>query len=129
MANLPVERYLDLNDYQYGLKFSTAIDLAEEWVGKVNKIGFQFHTPFMKGDPLWIEFGKLRNDLSDRLIDLRRKYPDFVINSEKQLSLMKGNWGGNRYTPVQCPTWAIHIWIIWDRLNSHVALVVLIPSH
>jgi len=61
----------------------------------------------MKGDPLWIEFGKLRNDLVDRLIDLRRKYPNFVINSEKQLSLMKGNWGGNGTTPVQCPTWAI----------------------
>ena len=89
------------------VNYSTAIDLAEEWVGKVNKIGFQFHTPFMKGDPLWIEFGKLRNDLVDRLIDLRRKYPDFVINSEKQLSLMKGNWGGNGTTPVQCPTWAI----------------------
>jgi hypothetical protein len=89
------------------VNYSTAVDLAEEWVGKVNKIGFQFHTPFMKGDPLWLEFGKLRNDLVDRLIKLRRKYPDFVINSEKQLSLMKGNWGGNGTTPVQCPTWAI----------------------
>ena len=39
------------------VNYSTAIDLAEEWVGKVNKIGFQFHTPFMKGDPLWVEFG------------------------------------------------------------------------
>jgi hypothetical protein len=89
------------------VNYSTAIDLAKEWVGKVNKIGFQFHTPFMKGDPLWVKFGKLRNDLVDRLIELRRKYPDFVINSEKQLSLMKGNWGGNGTTPVQCPTWAI----------------------
>ena len=89
------------------VNYSTAVDLAEEWVGKVNKIGFQFHTPFMKGDPLWLEFGKLRNDLVDRLIELRRKYPEFVINSEKQLSLMRGNWGGNRTTPVQCPTWAI----------------------
>jgi hypothetical protein len=29
--------------------YSTAVNLADEWVGKVNKIGFQFHTPFMKG--------------------------------------------------------------------------------
>ena len=73
--------------------YSTAVDLAEEWVGKVNKIGFQFHTPFMKGDPLWLEFGKLRNDLVDRLIDLRRKYPDFVINSEKQSVLNERKLG------------------------------------
>ena len=87
--------------------YSTAIDLAEEWVGKVNKIGFQFHTPFMKGDPLWIEFGKLRNDLVDRLIDLRRKYPDFVINSEKATILDERKLGRQGTTPVQCPTWAI----------------------
>ena len=73
------------------VNYSTAVDLTEEWVGKVNKIGFQFHTPFMKKDPLWLEFGKLRNDLVDQLIRLRKKYPNFVINSEKQLSLMKGN--------------------------------------
>jgi len=89
------------------INYSTAIELAEEWNGKVNKIGFQFHTPFMKGDPLWLEFGSLRNDLVDRLIALRKRHPDFVINSEKQLSLMKGNWGGNGSIPVQCPTWAI----------------------
>ena len=89
------------------INYSTAIELAEEWIEKVNKIGFQFHTPFMKGDPLWLEFGSLRNDLVDRLIALRKRHPDFVINSEKQLSLMKGNWGGNGSIPVQCPTWAI----------------------
>jgi Fe-coproporphyrin III synthase len=30
-----------------------------------------------------------------------------VINSEKQLSLMRGNWGGTGTIPVQCPPWAI----------------------
>jgi Fe-coproporphyrin III synthase len=89
------------------VNYSTAIDLAEEWFGKVNKIGFQFHTPFIKGDPLWLEFGKLRNEVVDKLVDLRRKHPDFVINSEKQLSLMRGNWGGKGTTPIQCPSWAI----------------------
>src|SRR5918996_1514047 len=33
------------------LNYSTAIDLAQEWRGTVNKIGFQFHTPFTKDDP------------------------------------------------------------------------------
>jgi Fe-coproporphyrin III synthase len=89
------------------LNYSTAIDLAEEWRGKINKIGFQFHTPFMKGDPLWLGFGELRNKVVDRLIDLRKKYPRYVVNPEKQLSLMKGNWGGTGTTPVECPSWAI----------------------
>jgi Fe-coproporphyrin III synthase len=89
------------------LNYSTVNDLIEEWKGIVNKIGFQFHTPFMKGDPLWLEFGEVRNNIVDELMRLRRKYPHFVINSEKQLSLMRGNWGGTGTTPVQCPSWAI----------------------
>ena len=72
-------------------------DLVDEWKGIVNKIGFQFHTPFVKGDPLWLKFGEERNGIVDGLIQLKRDYPDFVINSEKQLSLMKGNWGGTWY--------------------------------
>jgi hypothetical protein len=75
------------------LNYSTSIDLAEEWHGKINKIGYQFHTPFMKGDPLWLPFGEIRNDFVDDLISLKRKYPGYVINSEKQLSLMKGELG------------------------------------
>jgi Fe-coproporphyrin III synthase len=89
------------------LNYGTVKDLVEEWKGIVNKIGFQFHTPFMKGDPLWLEFGELRNNIVDELLILRRKYPQFVINNDKQLSLMKGNWGGTGTTPVQCPSWAI----------------------
>ncbi|HEY7111199.1 MAG TPA: radical SAM protein [Nitrososphaeraceae archaeon] len=89
------------------LNYSTAVQLAEEWRGKINKIGFQFHTPFMKGDPLWIEFGDLRNKIVDDLIELRRKYPKYIVNPEKQLSLMKGNWGGTGTTPIECPSWAI----------------------
>lgn len=89
------------------LNYSSVEDLANEWNGKVNKIGFQFHTPFIKGDPLWLPFGDIRNRVVDKLIDLRKKYPSFVINGEKQLRLMKGNWGGRGTTPVDCPTWAI----------------------
>ena len=59
-------------------------DLVDEWKGTVNKIGFQFHTPFVKGDPLWLKFGEERNGIVDGLIQLKRKYPDFVINSEKR---------------------------------------------
>jgi MoaA/NifB/PqqE/SkfB family radical SAM enzyme len=89
------------------LNYNTIEDLVEEWKGKVNKIGFQFHTPFIKNDPLWMPFGDKRTKVVENLISLREKYPDFVINGEKQLSLMKGNWGGIGTTPVQCPSWAI----------------------
>ena len=89
------------------VNYNSITDLVEEWRGKVNKIGFQFHTPFIKDDPLWIPFGERRSEMVDIIIELGRKYPDFVINGEKQLSLMKGNWGGVGTIPVQCPSWAI----------------------
>jgi Fe-coproporphyrin III synthase len=89
------------------LNYNTVEDLVNEWKGKVNKIGFQFHTPFVKGDPLWMPFGEKRNDLVDKLIALKERYPGFVVNGVNQLSLMKGNWGGIGTTPVQCPSWAI----------------------
>jgi Fe-coproporphyrin III synthase len=44
----------------------------------VNKIGFQFHTPFIKNDPLWMPFGDKRTKVVDNLISLRKKYPHFV---------------------------------------------------
>jgi MoaA/NifB/PqqE/SkfB family radical SAM enzyme len=89
------------------LNYDTVEDLVEEWKGKANKIGFQFHTPFVKGDPLWMPFGEKRNELVDKLIALKERYPGFVVNGVNQLSLMKGNWGGIGTTPVQCPSWAI----------------------
>ena len=49
----------------------------KEWIGLVNKIGFQFHTPFVKGDPLWLPFGQERNKVVDKLITLREKIPGF----------------------------------------------------
>ena len=82
-------------------------DLVKEWVDKVNKIGFQFHTPFIKNDPLWIPFGDLRNKVVDEIISMKKSFPNSIANSEKQISLMKGNWGGIGTTPVQCPSWAI----------------------
>jgi sulfatase maturation enzyme AslB (radical SAM superfamily) len=89
------------------LNYHTVEDLAEEWKGVVNKIGFQFHTPCVKGDPLTFPFGEARNKVVDKIIEMKKKYPQYVINSAKQISLMKGNWGGVGTTPVQCPSWAI----------------------
>ncbi|AFU57172.1 putative Fe-S oxidoreductase with radical SAM domain [Candidatus Nitrososphaera gargensis Ga9.2] len=87
--------------------YMTVEDLIEEWRGKVNKIGLQFHTPFAKGDPLMLPFGELRNSVVDKLIALKKKYPNYIVNPISQMSLMKGNWGGVGTTPVDCPSWAI----------------------
>ena len=89
------------------LNYHTVTDLVEEWHGTVLKIAFQFHTPFIKDDPLWLPFGDKRDKVVDNLVDLKRRFPKFVVNGEKQLSLMRGNWGGTGTTPVQCPSWAI----------------------
>ncbi len=89
------------------LNYTTIEDLIDEWKDTINKIGFQFHTPFADNDPLWLPFGDTRTDLINNIQRLRTKYPDFIMNTEKQLELMKGNWGGIKTTPVDCPSWAI----------------------
>ena len=89
------------------LNYTTIEDLIDEWKDTINKIGFQFHTPFADNDPLWLPFGDTRTDIINNIQRLRTKYPDFIMNTEKQLELMKGNWGGIKTTPVNCPSWAI----------------------
>ena len=88
--------------------YKTIRKVIEDWRAYSNKIGLQFHTPFMKGDPLWLPFGKERDAVVDELIDLQRhEYKDYISNPRKQLELMKRNWGGKGTTPIDCPTWAI----------------------
>ena len=89
------------------LNYTTIEDLIDEWKDTINKIGFQFHTPFADNDPLWLPFGDTRTEIINNIQRLRTKYPDFIMNTEKQLELMKGNWGGIKTTPVNCPSWAI----------------------
>ena len=90
------------------LNYKTVRDVAEEWYDYTNKIGFQFHTPFAKGDPLWLPFGPERTKVVDEIISMKSKYDDdYIINPISQLELMKKNWGGKGTTPVDCPTWAI----------------------
>jgi Fe-coproporphyrin III synthase len=89
------------------LNYTTIEDLIDEWKDTINKIGFQFHTPFADNDPLWLPFGDTRTGIINNIQRLRTKYPDFIMNTEKQLELMKGNWGGIKTTPVDCPSWAI----------------------
>ncbi len=90
------------------LNYKTVPDVIEEWRDYANKIGFQFHTPFTKGDPLWLPFGPERTKVVDDIISMIDKYDDqYIINPKSQLELMKKNWGGKGTTPIDCPTWAI----------------------
>lgn len=90
------------------LNYKTVKDVMEEWRDYTHKFGIQFHTPFMKDDPLWLPFGKERNRLVDELIEMRQNgYKDYLSNPQNQLELMKGSWGGKGTTPIDCPTWAI----------------------
>jgi len=52
--------------------FHSIQELVEEWKDKVNKIGFQFHVPFVKNDPLWIPYGEERNKIVNELIQLQK---------------------------------------------------------
>jgi hypothetical protein len=88
--------------------YKTVRKVIEDWRDYTNKIGVQFHTPFMKGDPLWLPFGEERDAVVDELIDLQKtQYKDYISNPKNQLELMKKNWGGKGTTPIDCPTWAI----------------------
>ena len=83
------------------------VEVAEHWKDLADGINFQIHTPFMENDPLWIPYGEYRNELLDKIIALKRKYPNYVIHEEKQLNLLRSPWGGDKNMPINCPNWAI----------------------
>ena len=87
---------------------NTIKQVIEDWKDYSNKIGFQFHTPFMKNDPLWIPFGRERDVIIDEILDMQSNgYKDYIINPKHQLEVMKTSWGGKGTSPIDCPTWAI----------------------
>ncbi len=89
------------------LNYNVIEEVVDEWYDKVNKIAFQFYTPFMRNDPLALRFGKDRDLTIETIIKLKDKYKNFIINTKKHLLLLRSNWGGVGTTPVQCPTYAI----------------------
>ena len=90
------------------LNYKTIKNVIEDWHDYTNKFGVQFHTPFTKGDPLWLPFGEQRDRVVDELIEMQKnEYKDYIINPKNQLELMKRSWGGKDTTPIDCPTWAI----------------------
>lgn len=88
--------------------YKTIPKVLDDWKDYSNKIGFQFHTPFVEGDPLWLPFGKERDKVVDYLLEKQKnEHKDYIINPKSQLEIMKTSWGGKGTTPIDCPTWAI----------------------
>jgi Fe-coproporphyrin III synthase len=89
------------------MNYRTIEDYMEEWHGIVNKVAVQFHTPFVKGDPLLLPFGEERDKAIDKLLEMKKRYPDFIVNHPKHIRLLGKRWGGKGTTPIACPSWAI----------------------
>jgi MoaA/NifB/PqqE/SkfB family radical SAM enzyme len=78
--------------------YMTVKQVIEDWHEYSNKIGFQFHTPFMKGDPLWLPFGEKRSQVVDEIISKKttgnyetqlgwkRNYPNRLSNLGYRIS-------------------------------------------
>src|SRR5581483_3399417 len=90
-AGRPAWKEIWLSRTINSLNYTSIEEVVEEWSEKVNKIGFQFHTPFVKGDPLMLPFGTVRNQVVDKIVALKDRHPDFIVNPVQQLLLMKGN--------------------------------------
>ena len=74
----------------------------------------------MKGDPLWLLFGKERDKIIDELLDLKsNEYKEYIVNPKHQLEIMKTRWGGKGTNPINCPTWAI-LSVDHKREEKHV---------
>lgn len=64
-------------------------ELVKEWSKtKILGMTFDFATPLGKNDNLWLSW-KEREELIERLHQLKKKYKDFILLSEKMLNLLK----------------------------------------
>lgn len=89
------------------INYRSIEDYIKEWYGIVNKVAVQFHTPFIEGDPLMLGFGYERDMVIDKLLQLSKEYPNFIVNKPRQLNLLRKSWGGKGRVPIECPSWAV----------------------
>ncbi|MFX1486397.1 MAG: radical SAM protein [Promethearchaeota archaeon] len=62
-------------------------------------IVFNWYTPFSENDPLWVPYIQRNTDI-DMLIRHVRKEPDFILNTRRELDLLRSpEW------TVRCPNW------------------------
>lgn len=89
------------------LNYKYVEDVVREWIDYALEMAFQLHSPFSLSDPLWIPYGKERDWVIDKIIELRKEYRGFIMNQKRQMEMLRKPWGGVGTTPVRCPTWAI----------------------
>ena len=83
------------------LNFGTVGKVIRQWYDLAGFINFQFYTPFNLEDPLWLPFGTARNDLIETIKNLKKEFPNFIINTNKQLDMFKSDWSK------KCPDWSV----------------------
>lgn len=82
-------------------------EVVREWHDLADQMAFQLHTPFSENDPLWIPYGKERDWVVDKIIELKKEYNGFIMNNKRQMEMFRAPWGGVGTTPTRCPYWAI----------------------
>ncbi len=82
-------------------------DVMKEWYDFAYQIAFQLHTPFTPNDPLWIPYGNERDWVIDKILEMKKEYNGFIMNSKGQIKMLRKPWGGVGTTPTKCPNWAI----------------------
>lgn len=81
------------------LNYKYVEELVREWQNRVASMVVQFHTPFSMDDPLWLPFGKARDEVIDTLVKLKKEYPTFLLNPERHLHAFRKPWGN------KCANW------------------------
>jgi hypothetical protein len=91
LINMTLNR-LNMNDIE---------GVVKEFYDYAKGMSISFCTPFSHSDPLWIPYGSLRDKIIDKIKNIKRRYPCFIVNTEKQLEIFRSSeWTKN------CPSFA-----------------------
>jgi hypothetical protein len=75
--------------------------VVKEFYDYAKGMSISFSTPFSDDDSLWIPYGSLRDKIIDKIKEIKRRYPCFVVNTERQLEVLRtSEWTEN------CPSFA-----------------------
>ena len=76
-------------------------DVVKEFYDYAKGMSISFYTPFSYNDRLWIPYGSLRDRVIDKIKKIKKRYPNFIVNTEKQLEIFRSSeWTKN------CPSFA-----------------------
>jgi len=76
-------------------------EVVKEFYDYAKGMSTSFCTPFSYNDRLWIPYGSLRDRVIDKIKKIKKRYPNFIVNAEKQLEIFRSSeWTKN------CPSFA-----------------------